>query len=204
GSHAPALAAYVALALRRGIPYALLLQALPGLLFGATAVVVSLRLAELGATAATIALSFLVAGAAQGLGSVLAGRWTDRVGPLPPIRTGLLLAAAATPTIAAIDSQAAVAALLGISWLALVAVLVSGTALLAAEVERVGAPQALGFALMNLAFAPGALVGSVAAGALRDGLGDGVALALVGALCLATVVVPPPAGARAPAPGRKL
>lgn len=202
-SRVPQLASYAALARRRGVPYALLLQALPGLLFGATAVVVSLRLADLGATATAIALAFVVAGAVQGVGSILAGRWTDHVGPLLPIRAGLLLAAAATPAIALVGSTAAVAALLGASWLALVAVLVSGTALLAAEVERAGEEQSLGFALMNLAFAPGALVGAIAAGFLRDGLGDSAALVLVGMLCLATLLAPPPDGAREPAPAQE-
>lgn len=195
-SSIPAFAAYVRLLRRPGVPYSLLLQALPGLLVGATTVVASLRLSELGAASATIAAAFVIAGALQGAASPAAGRWTDRSGPLPPIRSGLLLAALVAVATAVPDSEALVIALLSASWIAFALVLVPATALLATAVERAGEDQSLGFALMNLAFAPGALVGAVAAGVLRDAAGDVAALALVSALCVAMLLVRPPAVAR--------
>ena len=194
---APRFAAYLRLARQRGVPYALLLQALPGMLVGATTVVASLRLSDLGASSTAIAAAFVVAGALQGIGSPIAGRWTDRVGTLLPIRAGLLLAAASAVAIALPDGSPAVAALLAVSWIAFAVVLVPATALLAAAVDEAHEDQSLGFALMNLAFAPGALVGAVAAGVLRDAAGDVAALATVSVLCLAMLLVRPPALARA-------
>jgi predicted MFS family arabinose efflux permease len=190
------LAAYARLIGRSGVPYSLLLQALPGALVGATTVVASLRLAELGSSAATIAAAFVIAGAVQGLASPIAGRWTDRIGPMRPIRSGLVVAAVACLATAIPGLPALVIALLAVSWIAFALVLVPATALLTRAVERARGDQSLGFALMNLAFAPGALIGSVAAGVLRDRSGDVAALGLVSILCLATLAVPPPAVAR--------
>lgn len=190
-SSAPPFGAYVRLVRRPGVPYALLLQALPGLLVGATTVVASLRLADLGASAAAIAVAFVVAGAFQGIASPIAGRWTDHAGAALPIRAGLLLASGSTVAIALPGSSVAVAALLTVSWIAFAVVLVPATALLSIAVESAREEQSLGFALMNLAFAPGALVGAVAAGVLREAAGDVAALATVSALCLAALVVRP-------------
>jgi MFS family permease len=61
----------------------------PGLAFGVINVLGPLRLDELGASVATIAVVFLVAAGAEAAMSPLAGRLADRHGPLAPVRVGL-------------------------------------------------------------------------------------------------------------------
>ncbi len=43
---------------------------------------------------------------------------------------------------------------------------------------------------MNLAFAPGAILGAVLAGILRDTAGDGTVLGVVALVCVSTALVP--------------
>ena len=77
-----------------------------------------------------------------------------------------------------------------LAWGAIAIVLTPATAALTTGVERAGEDSSLGFALMNLAFAPGAIVGAVMAGVLRDLAGDDVALGVVALICIATAFVP--------------
>jgi MFS family permease len=60
-------------------------------------------------------------------------------------------------------------------------------ALLADEAERAGLEQALAFALLNLAWAPGHLVGSAAGGALASGTGDTPPYLILALLCAVTL-----------------
>jgi predicted MFS family arabinose efflux permease len=189
---------YLRLASQPSIPYALWLQALPGILLGATSVVGSLLLDDLGASSAAIATAFLLASALQGGTSPLVGRWTDRSGTTQPLRIGLVGAAVASALMALPDEPVVVALLLAASWVAFSTVLVPATAILTAGVEQAEEDPTLGFALMNVAFAPGAIAGSTAAGALRDAFGDEAALAGVAVVCLATLLLPAPAARRAP------
>ena len=63
-----------------------------------------------------------------------------------------------------------------------------GAALLADGAEDAGLDQGFGFALMNLAWAPGHIVGSTVGGALADVTGDAVPYLIVGVLCILTLV----------------
>ena len=79
---------------------------------------------------------------------------------------------------------------------------VPGAALLADGAEDAGLDQGFGFALMNLAWAPGHIVGSTVGGAVADATGDAVPYLIIGALCLFTLVAvhrAPAALRRAPA-----
>jgi len=60
-------------------------------------------------------------------------------------------------------------------------------ALLADQAERAGLEQALGFALLNIAWAPGHLVGSAAGGALAGALGDSAPYLILALLCTLTL-----------------
>jgi predicted MFS family arabinose efflux permease len=64
---------------------------------------------------------------------------------------------------------------------------VPGTALLSDGVEAAGLEHGLGFALLNVAWAPANVVGSALAGALTEAVGDAGAYFLAGALCLVTL-----------------
>ena len=60
-------------------------------------------------------------------------------------------------------------------------------ALLSDGWEGVGVGHALGFALMNFAWAPGNVIGSAAGGGLAEAGGDLVAYSVLAALCVLTL-----------------
>ena len=82
---------------------------------------------------------------------------------------------------------------------------VPGTALLSHGVEEAGLDQGLGFTLLNMAWAPGNVVGALVAGSLAAATSDAVVYLLAAGLCALTLLAlgriaeRPPAGTR-PAP----
>ena len=68
----------------------LALVTVPGLLFGTLCVLGPLRLDELGAGAAAIGATWLLAAGLESLVSPLAGRFSDRRGRLAPLLAGLI------------------------------------------------------------------------------------------------------------------
>jgi predicted MFS family arabinose efflux permease len=68
----------------------------------------------------------------------------------------------------------------GVNW-------VPGTALLSDGAEKAGLDQALGFALLNVAWAPANVVGAALSGVLTETVGDAAAYLLAAAICLATL-----------------
>jgi len=161
---------------------------LPGLLFATLGVLGPLRLDELGATSVTIGAVFVAAAALEAATSPVVGRLSDRFGRLAPMRAGLL---AAVPLLALLPHPdalwlvgAVVIALspaIGASWAPSMALLADGT-------EARGLDPALGFALMNVAWGLGHVVGGAGGGALGDLLGDRATFALLAAVCLAVAV----------------
>jgi predicted MFS family arabinose efflux permease len=65
---------------------------------------------------------------------------------------------------------------------------VPGTALLSDGADSYGIDQAFGFALLNLGWAPGHLIGSGAGGALADALGDAATYLILAGVCLVTLL----------------
>src|SRR5204862_743513 len=63
---------------------------LPALLFGALGVLAPLRLSTLGFGALAIGATFLVSATLESANNVVLGRVSDRLGPLTPIRAGLV------------------------------------------------------------------------------------------------------------------
>jgi predicted MFS family arabinose efflux permease len=184
------LRAYALLARSPGVPYSLWLQAFPGLLIGAIGLIAALRLADLGLGTAWIAAVFTVGSALQAVSSPLAGRWTERSGVIAPIRFGLLSSAALTVCIAIPTHVGVLAAIAALALGVFAMMLTPATAALTTAVERAGEDPSLGFALMNFAFAPGAIAGAVLAGVMRETVGDTAALAVIAGACLATAMIP--------------
>lgn len=71
-----------------------------------------LRLDDLGAGGAVIALTFLCAGAFQALGQLGVGAVVDRVGPIRPIRVALLLGAGLLGLLPVLGSMTVLAAII--------------------------------------------------------------------------------------------
>jgi MFS family permease len=161
---------------------------LPAIFAGAIEVLAPLRLDDLGASGAAIGAIFLAAAAVEAVLSPVAGRASDRRGRLVPIRVGLLgavvmavlLPLPGTVLLVAVAVLLAIAAL-GVFWAPAMAMLSDAS-------EQAGLYQGLAFAISNLAWAVGHLVGAGGGGALAEVTADAVPYALLGVACAATLV----------------
>ena len=163
------------------------LVALPALLFGTLTVLVPLRLSDLGLAAAAIGAVFLVSGGLEATLSPVMGRVADRRGKRYPITIGLVASAAATvvlpwpqhgAVLAVVTIMAACA--FGVFW-------TPAMSLLTDTSERIGLDVAWGFALANLAWAPGQALGAAAGGTLARATADALPYLLLSGACLATL-----------------
>ncbi len=154
---------------------------LPAIFAGVIEVLAPLRLDELGASGAAIGAIFLATAAVEAALSPVAGRASDRQGRLVPIRAGLagavvmavLLPLPGTVLLLAVAVLLAIGAL-GVFWAPAMAMLSDAS-------EEVGLEQGLAFALSNLAWAIGHLIGAGGGGALAEATADAVPYALLGA-----------------------
>lgn len=161
------------------------LMVLPSAAFGVLNVVVTLRLADLGAGALAIAAIFLGAIGLEAIASPVAGRLADRRGALWPARAGLAaggvaLALLALPRDAVVLAALVIVAapLLGMLWTPAMTVLAEGA-------ERRGIDVAFAFGLANMAWGAGAASGAGGGGALADATTDAVPLLGLAAAMLA-------------------
>jgi len=178
----------------------------PALVFGTVEVLAPLALDGLGASALAIGATFLVAAAIEGVGQVVVGRATDRLGRGAPIRVGLAGSLAFVLTVSLPQT----------AWL-LAVVVVAGCVLsgivntpamtvLSDGVEGAGLEHGLGFAIVNLVWGGGQVLGAIVGGAVAGATSDAVpflALAVVCAVTLAALrgrerALAPTAASRAP------
>jgi len=164
------------------------LVAVPALAFGAVAVLVPLGLDRLGATSLAIAGTFVAASAIEAVAQVLVGRAADRRGRLWPIR--LCLAGALVFMLLPPLPQVAwlLAGLTVAGSVVMGALNTPAMALLSDNVDAAGIDQGFGFALVNLVWAGGQVVGTVAGAALAGATADAVTYLLLAAVCGATLV----------------
>jgi MFS family permease len=174
---------------------------LPAVFAGVLEVLVPLRFDELGASGTAIGAAFLVAAAVEGVISPLTGRLSDRRGRLAPIRAGLVGALVMALLLPLPGSAVLVGAALVGAIAALGTFWAPAMAMLSDAAEESGLDQGLAFAISNLAWAIGHVVGSGAGGTLADATADAVPYALLAAICGATLagVIARGAPARAPA-----
>jgi MFS family permease len=163
------------------------LIAFPGLAFGVINVLAPLRLDELGAGVGTIAAIFLVAAGAEAVMSPIAGRLSDRHGPMAPMRAGLaatvaLLAVLTLPRAVGVLAVVIVAIgpALGTLW-------APAIALVSDVLEGQSLDPALGYGLTNLSWAAGAALGGAGGGALAEATSDAVPYVLLVALAVVTL-----------------
>jgi predicted MFS family arabinose efflux permease len=159
------------------------LTTLPALFFGSFSVLTSLRLDDLGVSAAGVAAVFLAAAAFEAVMSPIVGRLSDRRGRALPLRLGLtgviamciaLPLAEATSALLAVTAVVA-AALAGMMWAPAMALLSDGA-------QAAGVSQALAFGLVNLAWAGGQVAGSAGGSATADATSDAVTYGILAAL----------------------
>jgi MFS family permease len=160
---------------------------LPALLFGALAVLAPLQLDALGWGAIGIAATFVVSAIVEACLSPLVGRWSDRRGRLAPLQFGLAGSLVVCLTIPWIDQRWVLSVVVVAAGIAFGAFWTPSMAMLSDGWEGAGVGHALGFALMNFAWAPGNVIGSAAGGGLAEAAGDLVAYAVMAALCALTL-----------------
>ena len=184
---------------RREVLAGLWLFSLPAVFAGVLEVLVPLHLDDLGASGVAIGAIFLVAAAFEALISPLAGRLSDTHGRLAPIRIGLAGAVVMAILLPLPQSAVLVAATLVAVVAALGGFWAPGMALLSDASDKAGLDQALAFALANLAWALGHVVGGGGGAALADTTSDALVYALLGIACAMTLAVVIALGRSAPA-----
>ncbi len=167
---------------------AMWLVGLVGLMFGTLDVLAPLRLDALGAGAATIAATFLVAAGLEAAQTPFTGRLSDRHGRLLPVLAGL---AAGGAGMALLPWPATTWLLIGV---VIVAAPCVGTlwspsmAMLSDGAEARGVDQGYAVALSNLAWSSGQTAGAAAGARLGEAYGDGLPYLVLAGMCAATLV----------------
>ena len=183
----------------RGIVASIWLVLVPALLFGALNVLGPLRLDVLGLSALAIGATWLVAASFEAALSPLIGRFSDRRGRLAPLRVGLIGSAIATAALPWIDRGWVLAAAIVLAACAFGSFWAPSMSMLADRAEGIGLDYAYGFALINLAWAPGAAAGSALGGAAARATSDAAVYLTLSALCVFTLVTLTPRLRAAPA-----
>ena len=172
---------------------------LPALLFGVLNVLAPLRLDVLGFSALAIGLTWLISASFEALLAPAVGRISDRRGRIVPLRAGLVGAAAATAVLPWIDRGWLLAAFVVLAACAFGTFWTPAMSMVADRAESIGLDYAYGFALINLAWAPGAAGGAALGGAAARATSDAVVYVTLSCLCLASILMLAPR-LREPAP----
>ena len=165
------------------------LVALPAIASGAMNVLGPLRLGELGADAAGIGATFLIAAAIEAVMSPVVGHLSDRRGPIVPLRVGLAAAAVALLFFTLPDNALLLAVVIVLETVALGTFWAPAMAMLSDAADLHGMSQSYALALVNFAWAAGQIAGAGGGGALAKAAGDAVPFALSAALCAATLAL---------------
>jgi predicted MFS family arabinose efflux permease len=153
--------------------------------------VAPLRLDELGWTVAGIGAIYVCAAVIQSAGAPLVGRLLDRVGRTLPL-TAILIAATTVSILLALPwarQHWLFAILVVCAVVSYAAFYLPGAAIVADGADAAGLDHAFGFALANLAWAPGTIAGSMVGGALAESAGDETTYVMLAAVCLGTLLV---------------
>jgi MFS family permease len=165
------------------------LMTIPGLLFGTIGVLAPLRMAELGAGAVAIAGCFVAAAGLEAIVTPIAGRASDRRGRLVPAMAGLAGGMVMMLLIPWPQTAVVLGALLvigdpviGVLWAPAIAIISDGA-------ERHGIEQAIGFSLVNVAWAVGQTAGAAGSAGLADATSDEVPYLVLAATCAITLAM---------------
>jgi MFS family permease len=160
--------------------------AAPSAMFGLIAVLVPLRIDELGGGAGLVAGGFMVGAGLEAIMAPLVGRLSDRVGRLRPYTVGMLISAAAIALVPAPQTLGLILAVLIATSLGAGICFVPALAMLSDSAEATDLHQGLAAGLINIAWAGGQVLGGVGGGAAATGAGDALPCLLAAVLLLAT------------------
>jgi MFS family permease len=159
---------------------------LPGIFFGTLAVLAPLRLEDLGFSAVAIGTLWLLTAGLEAIVNPWVGRVSDRIGRFTPMRRSVLAGSIVALLLPWPGSAWVLAALVVAGGISFGSFWTPAMALLSDEAEHRGLEYAYVFALINLAWAPGQMVGSAGSGALAHVTSDAVPYLLLAATCLLT------------------
>jgi MFS family permease len=196
----PGIGAAVAALRRPAVLAGFWLFTLPALFAGVIEVLAPLGLDRLGASGVAVGAVFLCASAVETVLSPLTGRISDRLGRMAPIRVGLAGAVIAAILLPLPNTAWALALVIVFSIAALGTFWTPAMALVSDASEEAGLDQGLAFAISNLAWSLGHVVGGGGGGALGETVGDGLPYGLLGALCLVTLLSVARRGGPVPVP----
>jgi MFS family permease len=163
------------------------LVVLPSLLFGTLDVLAPLRLSRLGLGGIAIGAVFLGAAALEAGNNVVLGRASDRRGAATPIIAGLAASAAVAALLPWPGRAALLVPIVVVSGVAFGAFYTPGMTLLTNVSEDRGLDYGYTFAIVGLAWAPGAALGAAGGGALAHAEGDAVPYLALAAMCALTL-----------------
>jgi MFS family permease len=164
------------------------LTMLPAFFFGVLDVLAPLALDEAGYGAFAIGAVFVVAGAAQIAVGPLAGGLSDRRGRMLPIQIALGCGVVTAALLAVVSAPAALMLTAVVGAVSFGSIYTPGMALVSDRAEAAGIAMALGFGVMNTAWALGVVLGPTIGGGLADAFGDPVPYLLCSVLAAATLV----------------
>jgi MFS family permease len=173
---------------RREVVAGVWLMTLPALFTGVLNVLGPLRLSHLGASGVAVGAVWLVAAGVEAALSPLVGRVSDRRGRFIPIRWGIGGACLMCVLIPLPGDVLVLAVLIVATAAVFAAFWAPAMALLSDAADAAGLDQGLGFALTNLAWAGGQVVGGSVGARLGQSVGDAVPYAACAALCAVTFV----------------
>jgi MFS family permease len=173
----------------RAVLWSVWFVALPALLFSTMGVLASLRLDRLGMSAVGIGAVFLTSAAIEAVLNPAAGRLSDVRGRLLPIRAGLAASALMTVLLPWPNDRYVLAVLVVLAGMAFGLFWTPAMSHLTDLAERRGLDYAYGFALVNIAWAPGQALGAAGGGALARATSDAVPYLFLTALCLVSLAL---------------
>jgi DHA1 family multidrug resistance protein-like MFS transporter len=157
------------------------------MMLGVLGVLAPLKLGEFGLSGLAIGAIFLGAASLETATNLFFGRWTDRVGRERPLRVSLSASVCLCLMLPLGRSDWSLALLVLFAGIAFGAFFAPAMALLADQSDRAGLELALGFALINIAWAPGQLVGAAGGGALASAVSNSAPYLILAALCAVTL-----------------
>jgi MFS family permease len=158
--------------IRRPVLQATALVMAPSVFFGVIAVLIPLRINDLGGGAGVVAAGFMGGAAFEAVLSAWVGRVSDRVGRLRPYVIGMAVSAAGLALVPASEALGVVVTLLVVMSVGAGLCFAPALAMLSDAAEASGLHQGLASGLINVAWAAGQVLGSVGAGATANVTGD--------------------------------
>lgn len=164
------------------------LTTLSALLYGTLAVLAPLRLSALGASNVTVGAAFLVAAGVAAVVNPLIGRLTDRRGWRAPALAGLSASAVSATALTLPRSAPLLFGLVVAADSAFSSSYSPAGTMISAGADARGVGQVYAFALFNLAWASGQVIGAAGGAGLAQATSDVVPYSLLATLCVATAV----------------